>query len=223
MFENIITNKYIYMQKLRNARIQLEKDRLNNEKVDYYKKCLNELECLCDRAEQYTDSLKLVEAAVIKEIHDYQIRKIDYLNDLITKAISRIFPQRKVRAELKSDFSRTDKVSLLLYDDMDNMFIPYVCEGKLMQYLISVSAVAAITKSLSCSNIFIDEAFGVARMDHLEDLGDLLQSFVDEGLQVVVISQNPALYNSLKRHEIHLKTVDGIYETYAEVSEIKDI
>lgn len=223
MFEDIITNKYIYMQKLRNARIQLEKNRLNNEKVDHYRKCLNELGSLCDRAEQYTDSLKLVETAVIKEIHDYQIRKIDYLNDLITEAISRIFPQRRVRAELKSDFSRTDKVSLLLYDDMDNVFMPYVCEGKLMQYLISVSAVAAITKSLSCSNIFIDEAFGVARMDHLEDLGDLLQSFIDEGLQVVVISQNPALYNSLKRHEIHLKTVDGIYETYAEVSEIKDI
>ena len=223
MFENILAKTHLYEQHIRSAHIELEKDKLNNAKIDQYKKQLEDLDAIYNRATEYINNLKLVDTAVVKEAHDYQTRRIDYLNSIITQSIERIFPQKNVRAELKSDFSRTDKVTLMLYDDMGNEFPPFVCEGKLMQYLISVSAVAAITKSLSGTDIFIDEAFGVSRIDHLEDLGDLLQSFIDDGLQVTIISQNPALYGNLKRHEIHLKTVDMIYETYAEVEKIKDV
>lgn len=92
-----------------------------------------------------------------------------------------------------------------------------------MQYLISVSAVAAITKSLGVHNIYIDEAFGVARVDHLDDLGELLQGFVDDGLQTVIVSQNPALYNNLSRHEIYLETVHDGNQRFAKVAEIKDV
>lgn len=221
MFETLKSNKYKYDQQLRVARAQLERDKVNNEKIDQYKQELEQLQFMHDKASEYLDALKLVETAVVKEARDYQTRRIDYLNEIITEDVSKIFPNRHVHAELSADFSRTDKVSLKLYDEWGNDFSPYICEGKLMQYLISVSAVAAITRSLNGTNIYIDEAFGVARIDHLEDLGDMLQGFVNSGLQTVIISQNPALYNNLSRHEVQLETVDTGYESYAVV--VKEI
>lgn len=223
MYEEITEKRYLYEQALHREYAELERNKINNEKMDKYRKMLRELQSVYDRAGMYLNAVKVVETAVIKEANDYQTRRIDFLNKIITDAIGRIFPDRDVRAELKSMHSRTDKVSLKLYDSLGNDFSPYVCEGKLMQYLISVAAVAAIIKSMGCSSIFIDEAFGVAREDHMDDLGALLGSFVDGGLQTVVISQNPSLYANLPRHEIHLETASNGYERYAVVTKIEDV
>lgn len=223
MFEDIINKKLQYDKQFHAARAQLERDKINNEKIDQYKVELNDLRSMYTKASDYLNALKIVETAVTKEARDYQNRRIDNLNVIITNAINKIFPNKHMTAELSADFSRTDKVSLKLYDEWGSEFSPYICEGKLMQYLISVAAVAAITKSLNVGDIYIDEAFGVSRIDHLEDLGDLLQSFVDEGLQTIIISQNPALYNNLSRHEVRLETVEGNCETYATVTQEVDV
>lgn len=223
MYENILASKANYERALRSARSELERKKINNERIDQFKKELAEDRTLYNEASKYVNAVKIVQTAVVKEARDYQTRRIDYLNDIITEAVGKIFPDRNVIAKLDCDFSRTDKVSLHLYDENGDSFSPRISEGKLMQYLISVSAVAAITKSLGVHNIYIDEAFGVARVDHLDDLGELLQGFVDDGLQTVIVSQNPALYNNLSRHEIYLETVHDGNQRFAEVAEIKDV
>lgn len=223
MYENILASKANYERALRSARSELERKKINNERIDQFKKELAEDRTLYNEASKYVNAVKIVQTAVVKEARDYQTRRIDYLNDIITEAVGKIFPDRNVTAKLDCDFSRTDKVSLHLYDENGDSFSPRISEGKLMQYLISVSAVAAITKSLGVHNIYIDEAFGVARIDHLDDLGELLQGFVDDGLQTVIVSQNPALYNNLSRHEIYLETVHDGNQRFAKVAEIKDV
>lgn len=223
MYENILASKANYERALRSARSELERKKINNERIDQFKKELAEDRTLYNEASKYVNAVKIVQTAVVKEARDYQTRRIDYLNDIITEAVGKIFPDRNVIAKLDCDFSRTDKVSLHLYDENGDSFSPRISEGKLMQYLISVSAVAAITKSLGVHNIYIDEAFGVARVDHLDDLGELLQGFVDDGLQTVIVSQNPALYNNLSRHEIYLETVHDGNQRFAKVAAIKDV
>lgn len=223
MYENILASKANYERALRSARSELERKKINNERIDQFKKELAEDRTLYNEASKYVNAVKIVQTAVVKEARDYQTRRIDYLNDIITEAVGKIFPDRNVIAKLDCDFSRTDKVSLHLYDENGDSFSPRISEGKLMQYLISVAAVAAITKSLGVHNIYIDEAFGVARVDHLDDLGELLQGFVDDGLQTVIVSQNPALYNNLSRHEIYLETVHDGNQRFAKVAEIKDV
>lgn len=223
MYEDIINSRVKYEMQLRNAHADLERDKLNNEKINQYRKFLKELQLIYDKVSEYLDIVKIVETAVIKEARDYQTRRIEYLNGIITDAINRIFPDRNVQAKLTSTHSRSDKVTLELYDEFGNIFSPYICEGKLMQYLISVAAVAAITKSMGYSSLFIDEAFGVARWDHFDDLGKLLQSFIDSGMQLVVVSQNSALYDKLPRHEIYLKTVEDGFERFAVVEKMEDI
>lgn len=222
MFETILKNRALYDQRLMRANVELETQKLNNKKIDQYKEELSNCQTIYSKVYEYINALKLVESASIKEAKEYQTRKIESLNSTITEAISKIFPNRRVTAKLQCDFSRTDKVSLVLYDENNDTFAPGISEGKLMQYLISVSAVEAITKSLNGSNIFIDEAFGVARVDHLEDLGDLLQGFINDGMQTVVIAQNSILYHNLPRHEIHLEEVHENDERYAIVAKIED-
>lgn len=222
MFENILNKRALYDQRLMRAHVELEKQKLNNQKIDQYKEELEKCKLVYTKARECIDILKLVQTAAIKEANDYQTRKIEALNDTITAAISKIFPTRRVTAKLQCDFSRTEKAYLVLYDENGDSFTPGISEGKLMQYLISVSGVEAITKNLGVSNIFIDEAFGVARVDHLEDLGELLQGFINDGMQILVIAQNSILYHNLPRHEIHLEEVYENSERYAVVSKIED-
>ena len=58
---------------------------------------------------------------------------------------------------------------------------------------------------MGITNLYVDEAFGVAAPDILGDLGQLLYEQVDDGMQVIIISQNPGLYQDIPRREIHLK------------------
>lgn len=223
MFEEILARKSFYDKRIAYQAVDLEHKKAENQRIEQNKRDLQRYQVLCDRARTYLSTLKYIETAVTKEAKEFQTKRIDSLNEIITDAISRIFPDERVTAQLSCDFSRTDKVSLVLYNEHGDSFSPAMCNGKLMQYLISVSAVAAITKSLGYNAIFIDEAFGVARVDHLEDLGELLQSFVDSGLQTIVISQNPILYQNLRRREIHLETVDTGVERYAKIAKVEDL
>lgn len=223
MYQEILNKRAAYESKILHSRIELDRKKTSNEKINQYRAALQECNDMYDKANEYLNALKVVETAVTKEAREYQNRRIKFIDEVITKAVAKIFPDRNIKAELNCDFSRTDRVSLTLTDDSGYSFIPFVGEGKLLQYLVSVSAVASITKSLGCDNLYIDEAFGVARVDHLEDLGDLLQTFINSKLQIILVSQNPVLYQNLDRHVISLETIYDPCERYAVVKDIQDV
>ena len=129
MYENILASKANYERALRSARSELERKKINNERIDQFKKELAEDRTLYNEASKYVNAVKIVQTAVVKEARDYQTRRIDYLNDIITEAVGKIFPDRNVTAKLDCDFSRTDKVSLHLYDENGDSFSPRISEG----------------------------------------------------------------------------------------------
>lgn len=128
MYENILASKANYERALRSARSELERKKINNERIDQFKKELAEDRTLYNEASKYVNAVKIVQTAVVKEARDYQTRRIDYLNDIITEAVGKIFPDRNVTAKLDCDFSRTDKVSLHLYDENGDSFSPRISE-----------------------------------------------------------------------------------------------
>lgn len=206
MYEEILKNRTKYEYRIEQKSNALERAKIDNARLMQLNSKLAEVKHLYDALDSYNSTLAIVDTAVTTEAKDYQTRRIDYLNDIITEAIQRIFPKKKYRAKLQCSFSRTDHVELTLIDENGYVSTPYICEGKLLQYLISVSAVSGITKGLGYSGLFVDEAFGVSNADHYDDIGKLLQSFVDDGLQIVLISQNQGLFAGLKRHAIYLET-----------------
>jgi len=69
---------------------------------------------------------------------------------------------------------------------------------------------------LGVNNLYVDEAFGVAAPEILGEIGQVIQHHVDNGMQIVIISQNPGLYQDLPRHEIRLKTNTATNEVIVE-------
>lgn len=204
MFEEISIKRSLYDRKLFDKARELEKAKIVNEQVKRFVVLQKQLQELTQRAEQHHKDLLRLRAAVIKEDIDFKNNRIEYLSAVITETLADIFPEEGVTAKLLYDFSRTDTVELLLYDKCGNEYIPDICAGKLMQYLISFSAITGIVINLGIPNIFVDEAFGVAAPDIMGRIGEIIQTRIDAGLQIVMIAQNSALYQDLPRHEIIL-------------------
>lgn len=209
MFEDILSNRMYYERKMNEAEIKLERAKISNEQSDKLRAELDVLLTLISDVKKHRNNLLLLQTAATKETNEFQNRRIEYLNDMISAALAEIFPDEGYVAKICCDFSRKEVCELILYDSDGHESMPDISEGKLMQYLISFAAVSGITKGLGCSNLFIDEAFGVSDIDRLPELGKAIQKQVQSGMQVILISQNSALYAELPRHVINLhKDID---------------
>lgn len=159
--------------------------------------------------------LKIIE----KEDSDFKERRINFLNDHITNEILKIFPSKGYVAKIDCDFKRgSGTATLTLIDKYGRERIPEISEGKLCQYLISFASTVGAVKGLNTNNIYVDEAFGVSSTSNLPKIGDILKSTVEDGMQLILISQNAELYSSIPRREIHLKLDEG-----TDVSVVEDI
>ena len=156
--------------------------------------------------------LKFTERVIQKEEANYRNRRKAFFDDTITESLLETFPNECFQADLAFDFSRKKhKVKLLLhhYDSITgkmNDRAPYISEGKLLQYVISLSATTSITRGLGCNTLYVDEAFAVAAKDKLPELGALLyKKTIESKMQCILISQDSTLYADLPRVEFHLE------------------
>lgn len=208
-----IEKSYNYYEKeVKDLAVKLEVAKDRNAQLEKLKREKVELTVFMDAIQEYWENLAFVRASVIKESDDYQTRRIEYLNELITDALRNIFPTENFQAKVTYDYKRRDVVRLRLVDQDGHVSTPDIGQGQLMQYVISFAAVSGITKGLGFKNIFIDEAFGVAAVDKLPELGNIINGNVQQGMQVILISQNPELYNSIPRRVISLEK-DAISKT----------
>lgn len=197
----------------------LEHAKINNQQREQLLAERERVQNLLEDWEKYNFDTKRLISATEAEDREFKNRRIAYLNELITTSLNDIFPDDCLKAKLKCDFNRKNEVSLLLYDaDMEELE-PDICSGKLQQYLISFTAVAGIALGLGVNNLYVDEAFGVAAPEILGEIGKIVQRYAEKGMQIVLISQNPGLYQDLPRHEIRLhrdpltKSVEVVSET----------
>lgn len=128
------------------------------------------------------------------------------LSNYITEEIAKIFPNEGYTAKINYDYKNRNKVATLsLIDLKGHESSPEICEGLLLQYLISYSVVIAIAKALNISNLYIDEAFGAASSDNLPKIGDRIKDSVADGIQTLMITQREELYADIPRREIVLE------------------
>lgn len=98
------------------------------------------------------------------------------------------------KAEITCDFKRgNNKASLRLIDRAGNVHLPYLSEGKLCQYLISFATTIGVVKGLNTQTVYVDEAFGVSSKANLPKIGEILQESINDGLQVILISQSTVI------------------------------
>lgn len=61
-----------------------------------------------------------------------------------------------------------------------------------------------LAKFLDISDtMFIDEAFGAASADNTQKMGPIIQNIAENGIQVILVSQNSSLYENIPHREIY--------------------
>lgn len=204
-YESISRNRDYYERRLYAMYADLEHAKINNTEREKLVDERNRLMELRDEFDQYRFDVKRLISAIETEDRQFKNRRIDYLNTLITESLADIFPDDDLKAHLHCDFYRKNGVTLTLVDSDGNELIPDICSGKLQQYLISFAAVAGIASGLGVKSLYVDEAFGVAAPAILGELGKVIQKRAAQGMQIVMIAQNPGLYQDLPRREICLQ------------------
>lgn len=204
-YDEILRAKQYYESLIYQKTAELERAKINNQQREKLLASRNETAELLRDIIEYQGDLKRFFEAVNTEDREFKNRRITFINGLITEALSIIFPEDSFRAELRCDFYRKSDVSLVLLDRNGNEMIPDVCSGKLQQYLITFAAISGIARGLGVNNLFVDEAFGVAALDILGDIGVIIGELVKNGMQIIMIAQNPAVYQDIPRREIVMR------------------
>lgn len=204
MFEQLKFNKRSYEQLLARERADLEQAKLSNLRLEELKVELRKTNDLITALSNYTASLSQLGVAASRESNEFKNKRIEFLNGVLTEALQQLFPNEGFRAKISFDFNRNDKAELQLVDSAGHVHTASMCEGQLLQYAISFVAVSWILRALGKNVLFIDEAFGASDMDRLPMLGDLIAKLAENGTQVILVGQNPALYENIPRREFWL-------------------
>lgn len=200
------------------ARIQACKSRLNARKEDLQlakqtnsrlKELHRErenLEKLKSANKQYLDAIKLTQKVSLKEYSNFKTNRLKFLESCIDKNLLEIFPHKMLRSKI--NFVEGDKNAVLTLTDADgNIRIPSMTEGGLAQELIGFTSAASVLECTGASIFYFDEAFAMSSMQNKDALGKLVYRYVQEkGVQIIMISQSPLLYENLTRREIVLES-----------------
>lgn len=203
------------------AKIQLAEARKMEERRKVILSLMLESDALVEYLTTLTIDLRVLKEIVKREEAAFKRRRLSYLDGSITEKLSYIFPKKNLCARTECNFERNNtKLRLSLVDEKGNVRPPYLTEGKFAQQLISFAAAQSCTKLLGRNKLYLDEAFSNASEDNLIKMQELLKTCVEDGFQIILISQSPLLFSDIKRHEIILKSQDGqfidsvVYQDY---------
>ncbi len=195
-----------YRNKILDKRAALERARVLQDEFLKTKAKYNSVTNLEIKSHNHLVKLEQLLKVLEKEDADFRERRIRFLSEHITQELLKIFPTEGYQARVDCDFKRgAGRATLTLIDKYGVERIPEITEGKLCQYLISFASTVGAVKGLNTNNIYVDEAFGVSSTDNLPKIGDILKSTVEDGMQLILISQSAELYANIPRREIHLK------------------
>jgi hypothetical protein len=171
---------------------------------------LNESSTLLSFLKQRLLDFRVLQEIVGKEEVSFKQRRLSYLDGNITENLQYIFPKKSLYAKTSCNFDRKNmKLHLSLVDTKGYIRPAYLTEGKFAQQLISFTAAKSCTKLLGKDKLYLDEAFSNSSEDNLLKMQKLLQESVNEGFQIILISQSNLLFSDISHHEIVLNSSNG--------------
>lgn len=193
--ENKITSKELYIANAKE----------NNKNCEIYSRQYKEInELIADIEIHKNQLINILKISKLKDT-EYREKRLSYLENYILENLQYIFPDEylipKIMTPQKYGVNRT---KLVLVDALGMERSTENCAGGLMQQLISYSSAVSVTQLCGCNTFFIDEAFGNSSISNKSLVGNLLKRYIDNGQNVIMITQDPLLYESINRREIHL-------------------
>lgn len=194
----IIKDKEFFRKRLLDKKLQLENVVMANREYEQLEQEKIAGEAIEQELKQYLADLVQLKDNVNFEDKEYRNRRIDFLNSELTEMLYKFFPNKGLIADIIFDDKYKGSNAYLQLKDADNNIrTPENTEGGLGQYLISYAAVTGVLKALNQNIVFLDEAFGVSDKTNLVKIGELLHKSCEEGMQIILATQDPLLYSSV--------------------------
>lgn len=135
----------------------------------------------------------------------FKNQRLKVMQDLINSDMNYIFPAENIKVKLDyNPYRGKEKAKLVMVDKFSKEHDVEIFSSGLMKQLITFSGSIAVSKFLRSNTILVDEAFGASAPQNKEKIGKILKNYVDSGFQILLISQEPKLYNDLERRQINL-------------------
>lgn len=190
-----------------NLALEIERDRTINQRVDYLKEQISDLDNFLGLAVPYCDSLVKLSKLTKDTYADYQQGRIKFIEDSLEEVISELFPNSNFRPRIRYTHYRNEiRSELVLIDQQGYERFPRITEGGFMKQLIGFSSAIKVLELVGSKTFYLDEAFSNASATKKEQMANIISKCLDNGLQLILISQSPECYDSLPRREFILDT-----------------
>ena len=182
----------------------------NNKQIEYLRIRKERLDKITRDYQRLLSALNLIMTASQTVSDKIQQERVAFINDSITLKLKEYFPEHDYTAKLNFEPGRAKTVRLELINKDGIVSTPAIGQGKLLQYMTGYAATQALVSGLQMHNIFIDEAFGVGSDLRLPSIGDMLAKSAEDGIQIVLVSQNSSLYSHIPTRQFNLEYNQGL-------------
>lgn len=135
----------------------------------------------------------------------YKEKRISFIEDTLASHLDKLFPGEFTPKLLPQVIRNKKTMKLILVDQNGKAHTPKMSAGGMMKSLITFASCISVINLLGTKIIFIDEAFGNGSETKKAEMGDILLSYLNAGVQMIIVSQSSSLYQDLPRREINLR------------------
>ncbi|MFQ9249550.1 MAG: hypothetical protein ACLR3R_20090 [Clostridium paraputrificum] len=203
------------LNSLRTAYVNYVKDleviKTNNARASYLQEQMKSVDDYLDIAPTYVSALNSILMTTKDEYSKYQSNRVAFIENSLAEILALLFPNEFFIPKLNYSLERRNIRCELIFTDADgNERHPRITEGDFMKDLIAFTSAIKVLELVGSKTFYIDEAFSHASLSNKEKMGNVIGSYIDEGLQMILISQSAECYQNLPRKEFYLVKEDNV-------------
>ncbi|MNN43030.1 hypothetical protein D3C81_1572460 [compost metagenome] len=183
---------------------ELENAKTNNNKLEENIIKQSQINDNLIKARGYLTILQNIEEEARINGNRYKQNRVSRIELEIDSSIDYIFPDENLSSKIIVDEKGKGKAKLVLLDERNKARNPRNTEGGLLKQLVSFTASHGISRMQGVNVLFVDEAFGNSSPENKAKVGTILNKCVEEGMQIILITQGGELYQDLSRKMIYL-------------------
>lgn len=203
------------LNSLRTAHMNMAKElevlKANNARAEYLKSKVNQADEYLTFVVPYIEGLNKLLTVTKDEYAKYQEKRIHFIENSLSDNIAKLFPNEYFIPKILYSLERNNiRSELILIDEDKNERHPRITEGGFMQELIAFTSSIKVLELLGSKTFYLDEAFSKASTINKERMSEVIKGYIDEGLQMILISQSSECYQDLPRREFILEKKDKV-------------
>jgi hypothetical protein len=164
----------------------------------------------CREIASYISALKNLLILVQEQKSAYVNAMTRTMEEAIQSSMDIIIPEKHYSVILEPSVYRNKNIyKIYLVDQFGRRLPPKIVEGDMLNQVLSFTAIAALVYKMGLGWMYYDEAFNSANVRSLIRIKDLLQSYLNIGLNFVLVTQDPLLMDGIERHVISIEVAGG--------------